>query len=157
MKLGPDFSFVVVMVTCCVKVVLESLLQLKVIVHAVEQKSVADLRVGVSPWTSGQINDVLVNTSFKFWPSFNKFYLSLKLYFLLKLIIHFVMAISSNYENCSLFQIFLGGRTKTTCLINLLLLIPCPSTTVLVIFFHFKHFKNSGYWSEIMVMPQKKW
>lgn len=49
------------MVTCCVKVILESLLQLKVIVHAVEQKSVADLRVGVSPRTSGQINEVLVN------------------------------------------------------------------------------------------------
>lgn len=34
---------------CCVKVVLESLLQLKVVVHAVEQKSVADLRMGMSP------------------------------------------------------------------------------------------------------------
>lgn len=52
------YCLVVGMVTCCVKVVLESLLQLKVVVHAVEQKSVADLRVGVSPWTSGQVNEV---------------------------------------------------------------------------------------------------
>lgn len=43
------YCLVVGMVTCCVKVVLESLLQLKVVVHAVEQKRVADLRVGVSP------------------------------------------------------------------------------------------------------------
>lgn len=43
------YCLVVGMVTCCVKVVLESLLQLKVVVHAVEQKSVADFRMGVSP------------------------------------------------------------------------------------------------------------
>lgn len=52
------YCLVVGMVTCCVKVVLESLLQLKVVVHAVEQKSVADLRMGVSSWTSGKVNEV---------------------------------------------------------------------------------------------------
>lgn len=33
---------------CCIKVILESLFKLKVIVHVVEQKSIADLRMGVS-------------------------------------------------------------------------------------------------------------
>lgn len=76
---------------------------------------------------------------------------SIKSFFLwdflsLILIIHYVMAISSNYEICSLFQFnfFLRGRgeqKQQNCLINVLLLILCSSSTVLVILFHFKHFK----------------
>lgn len=69
-------------------------------------------------------------------------------FFSLILIIHYVMAISSNYEICSLFQFNFffeeGGRgeqKQQNCLINVLLLILCSSSTVLVILFHFKHFK----------------
>lgn len=67
-------------------------------------------------------------------------------FFSLILIIHYVMAISSNYEICSLFQFNFffeegEGQKQQNCLINVLLLIPCSSPTVLVILFHFKHFK----------------
>lgn len=84
-----------------------------------------------------------MNTLFKFWPSFNKVFLWD--FFSLILIIHYVMAISSNYEIFSLYQLFfLGGggeQKQQNCLINVLLLIPCSSSIVFVILFHFKHFK----------------